>query len=221
MKTIIDKILNNSIVISILGIIQGIWRFIRIPVAIITVLFIGLVIYRVPVALERQETEKVVAKIHAQKLTLADVLGQNLPMEPNALLKDNTIEGIDVNENGIRDDVELAIFRLHPDSARIRAAELQYAMALQMEINEVFNKETWEDAVFEESRGYACISETHPRTNLKEFLAATKALVKEVEDLQYNTEKRIIRREKISAFTTGFGLPNKDFCLIDSKILPN
>lgn len=217
----INKFINNRVFIGIWGIARSIWRFIRIPFAVIIILFIGLMIYRFPVVMEKKKTQEVVEKIHSQKLTLADVLGQNLPPEPNALLKDNTVEGIDVNENGIRDDVELAIFKLHPDSARIRAAELQYAMALQMEANTVFNKETWKVALFEASRGHICISETYPRDNLKEFLNVTNALVKEVDNLQYNTDKRIERRERLSDFTTSFSLPNKDFCLIDSSILPN
>src|SRR6266404_3542042 len=104
------------------------WRVVRIPVYAILVLYIGLAIYRVPALLDKKKTQEVVDKIHAEKLTLKDVMGESLPPEPDASLKDATVAGIDANSNGIRDDVELAIFKLHLDSARIRAAELQYAM---------------------------------------------------------------------------------------------
>ena len=59
------------------GILHRIWRIIRIPFYIILALYIGLVIYRIPAAQERLNTQEVVKKIQAQKLTLADVMGQN------------------------------------------------------------------------------------------------------------------------------------------------
>ena len=68
--------------------------------------------------------------------------GEHLPPPPDPAQVDATIEGVDANGNGIRDDVELAIFKKYPNSARIRAAELQYAMALQMYLSKVFNSET-------------------------------------------------------------------------------
>ena len=40
-----------------------------------------------------------------------------------------TIAGIDANKNGIRGDMELAIFKQYPDSAKTRAVLLQYALA--------------------------------------------------------------------------------------------
>ncbi len=60
--------------------------------------------------------------------------GKHLPLTPNKEENDATVAGIDNNGNGIRDDVELAIFAKYPNSAKIRAAELQYAMALQLMI---------------------------------------------------------------------------------------
>ena len=60
-----------------------------------------------PVVIEKQKTEEAVLRIHAQKITLDDVMGTKLPPEPSQELNDSTIEGIDANQNGIRDDVEL------------------------------------------------------------------------------------------------------------------
>ena len=62
------------------------WHTVRIPLGVILVIYIGLVIYRIPAVEERQRTEKIVAKIHAQRITLADVLRQNLPPEPDVRL---------------------------------------------------------------------------------------------------------------------------------------
>jgi len=142
----------------------------------------------------------VVKKIQSQKLTMADVTGERLPPEPDPLLKDATVEGIDFNENGIRDDVELAIFKLHPNSARIRAAELQYAMALQNELtSDVFNSDTLVAIIKQEGRGYLCISENKNIT--------------EVESLVFNNESRKKVREDIrKKYLVSFSLSSESEC---------
>ncbi len=87
------------------------------------------------------KTDAEVEKIHNTKLTLDDVMGKNLPPDPGAAA-DATIAGVDANNNGIRDDVELAIFKAYPDSAKTRAVLLQYALSLQTEMTSlVINKE--------------------------------------------------------------------------------
>lgn len=202
---------------------------IRIPVAIIAVLFAGLLIYRFPFVMEQRKSQEVIKKIQSQKLTIADVLGQNLPPEPNALLRDNTVEGIDVNENEIRDDVELAIFRLHPDSARIRAAELQYAMALQNELSNVFNSETLVATMQEEGRSSLCIKNTVPArsaldssTTIVSNLDLIEARINEVENLVINTETRKLKQEEIyKRYMTSYGGNEKENCDIDLMALSN
>src|SRR3990167_7097106 len=99
----------------------------------ILALFVVLVIVRMFVLDAKEKTAEQVAKIHATTLTLDDVMGKNLPPEPGAEA-DKTIAGIDVNQNGIRDDVELAIFKEYPNSAKTRAVLLQYALVLQMQM---------------------------------------------------------------------------------------
>ncbi|HUX35601.1 MAG TPA: hypothetical protein VMV71_01045 [Candidatus Paceibacterota bacterium] len=206
-----------------------IWRIARIPLAIIVVLYVGLVIYRIPAAQERLKTEEAVKNIQSQKLTLADVMGKNLPPEPDAALNNSTVEGIDANNNGIRDDVELAIFKLHPDSARIRAAELQYAMALQGELNDTFNIETLTAAVWEESRGYFCIDSTFPRLpknasneELNQQDNDFNSRITEVKNLVLNTSARVQKREDIfNKYMSSHTSPSNDFCDIDFFKLPN
>src|SRR3989344_6854943 len=70
------------------------------------ILFIALVIYRIPAVAEKERTQQAVAKIHAQKLTMEDENGEHLPPPPDSGQADATVEGIDANANGIRDDVE-------------------------------------------------------------------------------------------------------------------
>ena len=66
-----------------------------------------------------------VERIHNARITMDDVMGKYLPPDPGAD-GDKTIEGVDANKNGIRDDVELAIFNKYPNSAKTRAVLLQY-----------------------------------------------------------------------------------------------
>ncbi len=185
------------------------WRAIRIPLVVIVVLYIGLVIYRIPAAFDRQKTEEVVAKIQAEKLKLGDVMGENLPPAPDPAIQDASVAGVDANGNGIRDDVELAIFKLYPNSARIRAAELQYAMALQNELTQVFNSETWIAAVQKESPALSCVEDL-------------KLDGGEVKDLVLNTDLRKKQREDIfKNYSASFTLISGNHCDIEPTPLPN
>lgn len=176
------------------------WRFLRLPLGIILVLYIGLVFYRVPAMFDKEKTAKTVEQIRAQKITLADVMGDALPPVPNMQENNATVAGVDANNNGIRDDVELAIFKLYPHSARIRAAELQYAMALQNELSTVFNSETLVAAIQQEGRAYLCIGDNDFR-------------IKEVENLVFDTDRRVQYRDEIlRKHMTSFSLPNQTAC---------
>ena len=59
------------------------WRVARWPLGIILVLYIGLVIYRIPAVTEQQRAVEVIAQIHAQRLTMDDVDGKHLPPPPD------------------------------------------------------------------------------------------------------------------------------------------
>ncbi len=173
----------------------------------IAVAFAVLVVYRMFVLWDKQKTDDQVARIHATKLTLDDVMGKNLPPDPGADA-DKTVQGIDANHNNIRDDVELAIFKEYPNSARIRAAELQYAMALQAELTQVFNSGTLVAVIQEEGRGNVCILDLR-RT-------------KEIEELVFNTDIRKKTKEDLhKKFMTSYALPNSDYCDIDPKTFTN
>lgn len=153
-------------------------------------LFIALLIYRVPFVLEKEKTQEVVAQIHAQKLTLADVNGENLPPPPDPALADATVEGIDANKNGIRDDVELAIFKKYPDSAKIRAAELQLAVVFQMYLTKVSNADTLMAIEQEEERASLCLADQTSRDELKAYYRNLKGTKSRIRYMVINTEER-------------------------------
>src|SRR3989338_3416489 len=135
----------------------------------LAVFYFVLVIIRMFHFYNLDKTNEQVAKIHNTKLTMDDVIGKNLPPDPGAEA-DKTIQGIDANKNGIRDDVELAIFKTYPDSAKTRAVLLQYALALQMEaVQTVVNKETVIATVQEEDRAYLCVGEILSRSNMEQY----------------------------------------------------
>ena len=209
--------------------LRYIWNILRIPFVIIIILFVGLVIYRIPAAQERLKTQEVIRKIQNQKLTIADVLGQNLPPEPSPLLKDSTVEGVDANNNGIRDDVELAIFKLHPDSARIRAAELQYAMALQIYLKNVFNSETLIAAIHQDQRSSSCVNDTISKPDYlasneiwNQYFATQNIRTKEVESLVLSTDSRRQKYQEIfRKYMTSYSTLKDSHCDVDYSSLPN
>jgi len=200
---------------------KQLWRWVRWPLIALLLVYAGIVIYFIPAVNERDRARAAIAYIQAQHITLSDVMGDNLPSVPYEPENDATVAGLDKNNNGIRDDVELAIFKLHPDSARIRAAELQYALALQLMITQVFDSTTWKAAAQEVSRGYACIGDTSPRTNLKTHLQNTDTLTNEVQDLVLDNTIRKNAYNTAYDFTTGYGDLDIYECDIDLSSLPN
>jgi hypothetical protein len=192
----------------------NIWRIGRWILLVILILFVGLVIYRIPFVAEQEETQEAIEYIKAQKLVMEDVSGERLPPHPDQKLVDATVEGVDVNKNNIRDDVELAIFEMYPgnENIKIRSAMLQYAMALQLYITEVFNSETWKVAVQKSGRGSGCLFATSPKVTLDDndeviqeaFNVGTSRL-QEVENLILNTKQRQDVYFTIDNYATSFG----------------
>ncbi len=168
--------------------------------AVLAIAFVAAVIIRIPYVREKEKTDEVVAKIHATKLTLDDVMGKNLPPDPGAEA-DKTVAGIDANGNGIRDDVEIAIFKMYPGSAKTRAVLLQYALALQMEMTQPLVNTGTVTAVAEDSgRAHLCVGEITPRNDLNKFIETTENYYKFIEALQFNTNER---KEAHNSFYNG------------------
>ena len=196
--------------------LRAVWRWVRWPVLVLGFLYAVLVGFRTVMLFDEDKTNAAVAEIHAQKITLADVMGTGLPPAPDKAENDATVAGIDKNNNGIRDDVELAIFKKYPNSAKIRAAELQYAMALQLMLTKVTNSETWIAAAKETSRGNLCIGDVF-QDDFVNYLAHSE----EVEKLVTNTPQRQQAEDRAYDFTTSYGLPNTEICNVDLDTLPN
>ena len=87
------------------------WKILRIVYAVIMIVFavfVGLCILR---SNSLNKTARAVEYIKSQRITMKDVMGKNLPPEPNKIINNSTIVGIDANNNNIRDDVESEIFK--------------------------------------------------------------------------------------------------------------
>ena len=198
-------------------------KFFKIFKWIFLILFAGYVILvavRVVHFFNEDKTNAQVEKIHMTKLQLSDVLGDNLPPDPGPEA-DKTVEGIDANENGIRDDVELAIFEEYPDSAKTRAVLLQYALALQMEVNQPFvNTTIATEVVREEDRAFQCIGEIFSREDMTKFIENSDELVFFVENRQFNTPERKESRENFYKDVRSYGSLDR-VCDIDYLKLSN
>src|SRR3989338_5846944 len=183
--------------------------------------FMALVVYRgIFYALPKEFTDKQVEKIHATRLSLVDVMGKNLPPTPQN--PDATVAGVDGNENGIRDDVELAIFKEYPDSAKTRAVLLQYALALQMEVTQKIVNEGTVIAVAQDSgRAYQCVGEIVSRDNFDTFIAITEGFHSFVEERQWNTPARMAAHKEFYRGNLGSYSSLKETCDLDLNVLPN
>ena len=194
------------------------WKFLRIIYVLILILFVAIMAFGLYRLYQKNKTEKAIDFINSTKITLDDVMGKNLPLEPDQKLNDSTISGIDANKNNIRDDVELAIFKEYPNSAKIRAAELQYAQALQLELTQVFNSKTLIPVMQKEDLSFDCLGFSGPDTSL----ATANKKQKEVESLVFNTNLRTQKQSDIyKKYMTGYAsLPGNE-CDIELSSLPN
>lgn len=190
-------------------------------------LFIVFIIIRTFNYFDVQKTNNQVNIIHGTKLSLDSVMGANLPPLPG-LEADKTIQGIDANDNGIRDDVELAIFTEYPNSAKTRAVLLQYALVLQMETTQTFlNEEIVTEIVTEEGRADTCLSDTlvprksteSSRTDLE--MNKIENLIIFIENKQFDTEERKNARNIFYKYLGSYGESKNITCDIDYSKLPN
>lgn len=195
------------------------WKFLRIIYALIIFLFVLFMILVAFRAYQKDKTAKAIEFISSTRITLDDVMGKNLPPEPTKVLNDLTVAGFDVNNNVIRDDVELAIFKKYPNSAKIRSAELQYAQALQLETIKVFDAATlimtWDKAITAAN----CIDAIEPATK------------EEIKNLVFNTDMRLKKQEDdynkymtdsiYMNFVTYLMSPTQRKCDIELSSLPN
>lgn len=180
-----------------------------------------LVIVRMFVLDAKEKTAEQVKKIHDTKLTIDDVMGENLPPDPGTEA-DKTVAGVDANENGIRDDVELAIFKEYPNSAKTRAVLLQYALALQMEVTQTRVNTGTVTAVAEDSgRAHLCVGEITSRSDMNKFIETTKGFYSFIEDRQWNLEaRRKAHKDFYDGNLSSYSSP-EEICDFDVTLLIN
>ena len=187
---------------------------------VLVILFIVAEIIRWPFRVREERTAELVQKIHATKLQLSDVMGDNLPQDPGAEA-DKTVAGIDANNNGIRDDVELAIFKEYPNSAKTRAVLLQYALTLQLQMTlPIINKETVTATAEDRSRALNCIWSITSRENMKKFTEITDKNEKFIESRQLNNDERKKYRTNLYE-NLGSYSRSQEGCDLNLSTLPN
>lgn len=200
-----------------------IWRV----VGVVVLLYLGLVAVRTVHFYKKSKTDEQVTKINATKLTLDDVMGKNLPAvsaeaSTSQAGYDATVEGIDINKNGIRDDVELAIFREYPNSAKIRAVLLQYALALQMQFTQPNVNEGVAIAVAQSrSRAAGCIGEFVSRENMQAFILETQKYNDFVKKIQINNEARNLAEADFLKKLGSYADLTGENCDLGISTLPN
>lgn len=191
----------NLFLMNTSGFLRRVWHWLKWPLLVLVALalvFVVLVVWRAQVLDGEDKTKADVERIHANKLVWSDINGE-LPLEPDPKENNATLAGVDSNVNGIRDDVERAIYLKYKDSKVVAVRMLQYAKELQMEFTEVHNSETLVAVIQEEGRGSVCILDTK-KTD-------------EVENLTFNTQVRKDARESFfRKYMTSYSLPNENFC---------
>ena len=189
-------------------------------------IFIILLIIRFFNYFEEEKINNQILKIHSTKISMSDVMGDNLPIDPG-IMANNTIVGIDSNNNSIRDDVEIDIFKEYPDSAKTRAVLLQYALSLQMATVQPFiNTVNATEILRKESRADTCLSDILvPRKDpesSRDYSDIEKIdfFVNFIENKQFNTEDRKSNRNNFLKNVRSFS-DLEDGCDIDLSKLPN
>jgi len=215
-----------------ISLLHSLWLGIKKPFVIAVSLFVLFMIFRIPVLSRQENIHQQIQKIRSSKITLDDVMGKNLPPKPDPKLNNSTLQGIDANKNGIRDDVELAIFEKYPHSPRIRAALLQYAKALQMMMKiaekDFFDTKISDAIIGEVSRAGDCIADSLvPRKtpeSSRDFADIEKinSYINFIEKKQFNTKERKLVEKKIYEYMGSYAnLPNKTSCDIKPSFFQN
>lgn len=195
------------------------FRILKWILIIILGLYLILVIGRTFYFLSQDRTEAQIAVIHATRLTMDDVTGKFLPPDPGERA-DDTLEGVDMNENGIRDDVELAIFEKYPKSPKTRAALLQYALSLQMEFTQPFvNKGVVGEVANKQDRAIFCVADSMPVGGESGVIMAMEKYTKPIYEKQLNTIKRKDEHKKFYSYLKSGRIDDSTSCDIDLGLL--
>ena len=105
------------------------------PTQVNTKLVFGEIQTTVDITLNLKVTDNADATASAQTtIRIAEIDAARLPPEPDAEAGRQTVQGIDTNSNGVRDDVEHSLYRLYPLDTPRREILLIGAQVAQMEM---------------------------------------------------------------------------------------
>ena len=105
------------------------------PTQVNTKLVFGEIQTTADITLNLKVTDNADATASAQTtIRIAEIDAATLPPEPDAEAGRQTVQGIDTNSNGVRDDVEHSLYRLYPLDTPRREMLLIGAQAVQMEV---------------------------------------------------------------------------------------
>lgn len=181
------------------------WWLFRIAAFFVCV-YVVLVLIRVRGLFQEEETQKQVEKIHSIRLTQSDVDGTKRPPVPDQAINNSTIEGVDSNENYIRDDVELYILDAYTNLNE-RSAWLQWAKNNQVILLLSNSKEAYKAAAQELGRAGACVVSVYKNLGTKPSWEILKEEMNKIEGFVFNNESRAMAVEEVfkndSSFSGG------------------
>jgi hypothetical protein len=111
-----------------------------------------------------------------------------LPPNPGTASLD-TLEGVDVDGDGVRDDLEIAIYELYPLDKELRSVMNFGAIALHQQLLAGANSQGIDEAFDETSRWVSCMVKIRVRDGLP-IDYATKEMAK-IDTLAFNTTERV------------------------------
>ncbi len=117
-----------------------------------------------------------------------EVDGHRLPPEPDPKINNATLLGVDVNNNGVRDDVERRVYATYKKAIE-RAVMMQAfktAQAMLADPDLVKNARKWEEKIW---KAYSC--KNYLADSNKMRYIKSKKLSKNIENWQFNTEERV------------------------------
>lgn len=141
----------------------------------------------------------------AQKITKMEQSGE-LPM----LERTDTVEGVDTDQNGIRDDIDAYIKTTYPNEEQQKAVA-QYARSLQASLLiDKDNKIAVKTAANEQAKAISCIFEKIP----SEQSRINGSIVEEMIGVTTNTKQRLLEFISLNKALDGTvtSVPSGDVC---------
>ena len=147
-----------------------------------------------------------------------EVNGYRLPPEPDPKINNATLLGVDVNHNGVRDDVERWIYKTYHHPIE-RGIMLQNAYRLQMQISDINKAHEYARL---SNKSLSCeyyLEDTYKWFKEKYEYSTTSKVIKKI---QFNTLKRYMAYQRYNAQFNGEIFDekitsNKENCYFDKR----